>query len=458
MKREKKFLLICFDIALLLPSLLYWASTIENLSTDQILGSVGTWFIVCTVILFLYIFGGYDVNPSLTSRQIFARVSISVMIAMGLIVLSNYFGAKERGGIFGRQALVTSFACFAFLGSVGRVFLVSMIRRALMDSRWLFVCSDKNYPYLIDDLGKNRFPGQAYFLINNPPVKENAQSKILGSWQDLPTLFAENSAKAKLRWSGVVLALEEKAPPDVLERLILARFESVPVKDIIEFYEENWKKVPLFALGTSWFLHSQGFSLFGNPIRLRVKRLLDIVVSGGLLLFSSPLMFLTFLIIRLESAGPAIYQQIRTGRDGKDFVLFKFRSMRSDAEIAGAKWATKNDDRVTRVGKFIRKTRIDELPQLVNILKGNMSLVGPRPERPEFNELLNKEIPFYNFRHLVHPGLTGWAQILYPYGASREDAQEKLQYELFYIKNYSLWLDISIILKTVQVVLFGKGR
>jgi lipopolysaccharide/colanic/teichoic acid biosynthesis glycosyltransferase len=132
--------------------------------------------------------------------------------------------------------------------------------------------------------------------------------------------------------------------------------------------------------------------------------------------------------------------------------------MRSDAEIAGAKWATKNDDRVTRVGKFIRKTRIDELPQLVNILKGNMSLVGPRPERPEFNELLNKEIPFYNFRHLVHPGLTGWAQILYPYGASREDAQEKLQYELFYIKNYSLWLDISIILKTVQVVLFGKGR
>ena len=138
--------------------------------------------------------------------------------------------------------------------------------------------------------------------------------------------------------------------------------------------------------------------------------------------------------------------------------MLKFRSMRLDAEAEGAQWAQKNDNRITKVGGFIRKSRIDELPQLFNVLEGSMSLVGPRPERPEFNEMLKEKIPFYDFRHLIHPGLTGWAQVLYPYGASIEDAEEKLQYELFYIKNYSLWFDISIVLKTVQVVLFGKGR
>lgn len=169
-------------------------------------------------------------------------------------------------------------------------------------------------------------------------------------------------------------------------------------------------------------------------------------------------MLLAFVAIKMESSGPVIFRQVRTGRDGKDFILYKFRSMRIDAEAKGAQWAVINDCRVTRIGNFMRKTRIDELPQLVNILSGNMSLVGPRPERPEFNKMLAEKIPFYNFRHSVHPGLTGWAQVLYPYGASIEDAEEKLQYELFYIKNYSLWLDVSIALKTVQVVLFGKGR
>jgi len=149
---------------------------------------------------------------------------------------------------------------------------------------------------------------------------------------------------------------------------------------------------------------------------------------------------------------------VRTGRDGQNFIIYKFRSMKIDAEKAGAQWSTVNDNRITKVGNFLRRTRIDELPQLLNILQGKMSFVGPRPERPEFNGPLAEQIPFYHLRHLVHPGLTGWAQILYPYGSSIEDSKEKLQYELFYIKNYSLWMDVSIILKTAQVVLFGRGR
>jgi lipopolysaccharide/colanic/teichoic acid biosynthesis glycosyltransferase len=169
-------------------------------------------------------------------------------------------------------------------------------------------------------------------------------------------------------------------------------------------------------------------------------------------------MLITAVLIRLESSGGAIYKQVRTGKDGKDFTIFKFRSMRSDAEKNGAQWASQNDSRVTRIGNFIRKTRIDELPQLFNILRGTMSFIGPRPERPEFNRSLEKELSFYNLRHIVQPGLTGWAQVLYPYGASLEDAKEKLQYDLFYIKNYSLWMDISIVLKTITVVVFGRGR
>ncbi|MGZ5280230.1 MAG: exopolysaccharide biosynthesis polyprenyl glycosylphosphotransferase, partial [Pseudobdellovibrionaceae bacterium] len=241
-------------------------------------------------------------------------------------------------------------------------------------------------------------------------------------------------------------------------QLMLARFEANRVRDLVQFYEETWQKVPLFYLGSRWFLLTEGFHLLGNPIRLRLKRLMDVTISLFILLITVPIMLVTAVWIRLDSPGPVIYRQTRTGRDGKDFVIYKFRSMRTDAEKDGAKWASENDSRVTRIGNFIRKTRIDELPQLFNILKGSMSFVGPRPERPEFNTSLEKELSFYNLRHMVQPGLTGWAQVLYPYGASLEDAKEKLQYDLYYIKNYSLWLDISIVLKTITVVFFGRGR
>ena len=169
-------------------------------------------------------------------------------------------------------------------------------------------------------------------------------------------------------------------------------------------------------------------------------------------------MALVSLFIKLESRGPVIYRQVRTGLGGQEFEMLKFRSMSDDAERNGPQWAQKSDPRVTRVGRAIRLLRIDELPQLFNVLKGEMSFIGPRPERPVFNETLEKEIPLYNLRHLVRPGITGWAQVMRPYGASVEDAREKLQYDLYYIKNYSVLLDIGIVFKTLRVVLLGKGR
>jgi exopolysaccharide biosynthesis polyprenyl glycosylphosphotransferase len=187
------------------------------------------------------------------------------------------------------------------------------------------------------------------------------------------------------------------------------------------------------------------------------KRWLDIASSALSLILSLPLCLFVALAIKLDSSGPVFYRQERVGQDGKTFTMLKFRSMRNDAEENGPKWAAINDDRITRVGRFIRKYRLDEIPQMINVLKGDMSFIGPRPERPIFVDKFAREIPYYPQRHVVRPGISGWAQIRYPYGASKEDALEKLKYDLYYIRHFSIFFDISIILETGKVVLLGKG-
>jgi exopolysaccharide biosynthesis polyprenyl glycosylphosphotransferase len=206
----------------------------------------------------------------------------------------------------------------------------------------------------------------------------------------------------------------------------------------------------------SWLIYGTGFTQ--GQIRAWAKRLFDIFSAGILLLLLWPIMLLAAFFIKMEDRGPIFFQQERVGLFGKTFYCMKFRSMRTDAEKDGvARWATTNDTRITRVGNFIRKTRIDELPQLINVLRGEMSMVGPRPERPTFVDMLEKDIPFYAIRHSVKPGVTGWAQVRYSYGASIEDAKRKLQFDLYYVKNNSVFLDFFILFETVRVVLFGEG-
>jgi sugar transferase (PEP-CTERM system associated) len=194
-----------------------------------------------------------------------------------------------------------------------------------------------------------------------------------------------------------------------------------------------------------------------HTIQIWAKNAIDFVVALTLLIATFPLMLATAMLIKITSRGPIFYSQVRVGLGGKTFTIYKFRSMRTDAEKDGARWASTNDDRITPIGRFIRKTRIDELPQLINVLKGEMSMVGPRPERPQFVNKLKEEIPFYELRHIMRPGLSGWAQVRYQYGSSVEDAHEKLRYDLYYIKNYSLFIDLTILLETTKVVLFGSG-
>jgi len=260
----------------------------------------------------------------------------------------------------------------------------------------------------------------------------------------------------RLQISEVVVAPDERRGGLPMEEMLTCVQRGVAMTDLSTFFEREAGLVTTNLCDPSWLVFSGGFD--HSTSRCMNKRLFDVLAASALLLIAWPFMALVALLVRLESSGPILYQQTRIGEGGRPFELIKFRSMRVDAEGDGvARWAQRGDDRTTRVGKFIRLTRLDELPQLFNILRGEMSIVGPRPERPQFVDMLSREIRYYAVRHCVKPGLTGWAQLRYPYGASVRDAEEKLKFDLFYVKNHGLVFDLIILLQTVEVVLFQRG-
>lgn len=260
-----------------------------------------------------------------------------------------------------------------------------------------------------------------------------------------------------LEVQDIVLAVRERRGGVMpLGDLLECKLQGLSVLDLSTYFERALGQVKLDTLRASWLIFGEGFRQ--GKLRTFVKRTTDVLVSSVLLLLTAPIMLLTAILIAIEDGFPILYRQERVGQGGRVFRVLKFRSMRTDAERDGKpRWAQANDSRVTRVGRIIRKVRIDELPQLINVLKGDMSLVGPRPERPFFVEDLNRQIPYYAARHSIKPGVTGWAQVRYQYGASLEDSVQKLQYDLYYVKNHRLLLDLLILFETVGVVLTGKG-
>lgn len=255
----------------------------------------------------------------------------------------------------------------------------------------------------------------------------------------------------------IVIAMDDRRKAMPLKELLDCKALGIQIMDLLSFYEREQGLIYLNDLTVGWVLFSDGFDFSG--LKSIIKRVVDIVASLGLLAIAWPFMLLTACAIMLESGvnAPIFYKQIRVGEKNKLFAVMKFRSMCTDAEKNGAQWAQKNDDRITHVGRLIRKCRIDELPQIFNVLKGDMSFVGPRPERPEFVAGFEERIPFYAERHRIKPGITGWAQLCYPYGANEQDTINKLEYDLYYVKNASLFLDLSIIVGTVEVILWGRG-
>lgn len=257
--------------------------------------------------------------------------------------------------------------------------------------------------------------------------------------------------------SEVIVATQERRGGGFpIQELLECKMNGINVMDIATFYEKERGYIRMDSLQPSWLVFSRGFDQ--SLIRSLIKRIFDLCASILLLVVTFPVMLITMVIILLEDGKPVFYRQERIGRGGAVFSVIKFRSMRNDAEKGGKpQWSTQDDPRITRIGKIIRKLRIDELPQIINVLKGEMSFVGPRPERPYFVDMLIAQVPYYNIRHSVKPGITGWAQVRYPYGSSVEDSIEKLQYDLYYVKNHSLFLDLIILIDTVGVVLLGKG-
>ncbi len=312
-------------------------------------------------------------------------------------------------------------------------------------------------------------------LVAAPPPIEKALNNVLGDGQVL--LFCSEADKTQLlekaKHFGPKLRINELEAPlnqirvvlyhrydllpeDIQLHLIAAKASGVTVLSAMEYFDKRLRFTEIELLEPAYFMSGLGY--LGSTSRRAVKRFSDLTSAAILLAVTAPLLLLTALLIKIDSQGPVLYRQERTGRSGHSFQVIKFRSMSTDAEQKGAQWASKNDARVTRVGRFIRLTRIDELPQLFNVLSGEMSLVGPRPERPVFIKELENEVKYYNFRHSVKPGITGYAQVSYPYGASIEDAQWKHRYDLYYIKHQSLMFDLKIMLMTVKTVLFGMGR
>jgi exopolysaccharide biosynthesis polyprenyl glycosylphosphotransferase len=431
-----KFGILTLDfilIAILIATVFAWRTGND---WPILISSPSYWFQIITPLVLNYLLGTYDID-SVRFKSIFVGLIVSSIFTVIVFTLINFLFYKDRSGLYGRGVLLGSFFLISLFSNLVRYFFWKRFQVVRSKSMILFLVSEKDRAKLENDLSKRKLHIQH-------EIRTELSSELID----------------KLKRPGMTLAIgvnTDKFPIEVQKQLFELKLSGLRILELSEFYEITWANIPVYHLELRWLLQSEGFSIVADQLRSRIKRLFDVLLSIFLIIFLWPIILFAALAIKLESKGPIFYHQIRTGRGGQKFKISKLRSMRSDAEINGAQWAQKNDSRITRVGKFLRKTRIDELPQLLNVLRGQMSFIGPRPERPEFIVELEKQIPFYQMRHMVRPGLTGWAQVCYPYGASIDDAKEKLQYEIYYIKHHTLWLDVLIILRTVKIVLRMGG-
>ncbi len=413
-------------------------------------------------LLLLFAMGLYRREAILEAGRSLTRVPLVVGMGGGLEVLVSLIqplllphaitpGGRDQTMLFS-LAVVT----FTFCAFLARLIIDVLIRRRVLRRRLLIVGAGQRAWDLLHMLGRE---GSSLHddvtLVHDQ--QEIVDPRLLAERPDhivCPEGFNIVSAAIKVDADLIIVAPDERRGMN-LERLLECKKAGFPVIQYLSFVEREIRRIDLKRMELGWLVYTDGFT-FGALDRF-LKRGFDLIVSSLVLLLTAPLILGGMLAIRLEGAGPVLYRQERVTMDGKVFSIMKLRTMRVNAEAGGAVWAAKRDDRITLVGNFLRRARIDELPQLVNILKGEMSFVGPRPERPMFVKELAENIPLYNERHMVKAGLTGWAQINYPYGASIDDARSKLSYDLYYVKNFSILFDFVILLQTLRVVLWPSG-
>lgn len=413
--------------------------------------------------LTFYLFDLYDLEIIHSLRELCRKILQALAASCFILAIIFYVGPTVQlghidtedptgaiGGVPSRTIVITLFLMIGW-----RVLSHWVLSHPRFGERVLIVGTDTSAVELAKAIMGNRNFG--YRIIGFVSEDPSQVGKSLINPTVVGVVDELNEIVQKERVDRVVVALSDRRGHLPVDQLLKLRLQGrAVIEEGTSLYERIMGKISVEMLRPSWIIFSGGSKR--SRFWAFVHRLFNFVLALIGIVVSAPIGVLTALAIKLESHGPVFYKQERVGKNGKPFTIIKFRSMRQDAEKNGPVWAAKNDDRTTYVGRFIRKVRIDELPQLINVLRGEMSFVGPRPERPVFVEQLTELIPFYSQRHLVEPGLTGWAQVKYDYGASVEDALQKLQYDLYYIKNASLFFDIWIMLQTAKIVLFGRGR
>src|SRR4051794_38099768 len=416
-------------------------------AAGAILWKIGAVTALCELCFYyndLYDLTVVQSNRVLVVRLLQAAGAATIVLAAGCLAFPQL--------LLDPSTFVTALGVFVVAVLTWRMAFNRVAHAPHLEERVLIVGSGLTARTLAQQIGRQqdfayRLVGVVAEAAETPMIR---QHDVLGSAADIDRIVATRHV------DRIVVGLSDRRGRLPVEQLLCAQMSGVRVEDATTTYERLTGKILLDDLKPSWLIFSDGFR--ASRVTRFIKRTLDLALSMILAIVSTPLMLLTALAIRLDSPGPLLYSQERVGENGAIFKIYKFPPMRTDAELTGKPvWAHDNDDRVTRVGRFIRIARLDELPQLWNVMRGEMSFVGPRPERPFFVEQLAREIPFYLQRHAVKPGLTGWAQVKYRYGSTVEDAMEKLRYDLYYIKHLSIIFDLTIVLDTVKVILFGKG-
>ncbi|KJV24938.1 TIGR03013 family XrtA/PEP-CTERM system glycosyltransferase [Luteibacter yeojuensis] len=444
--------LLLLALSLNLATFIRFAPSPEDLqaSSDTVIARATMFAVV--IFLGMAALGEYRGNLRMSWRGQLARHAIAFTFG-GLALIVGYYVVPQA--YVGRGVLSMALA-IGFLTTAG--FRGLFMRLVEMDAlkRRVLVYGAGQRAAQIHTRMRRRSDRRGFFLVGYIPGPNDTpqvpEQVLLGRDEALADVVRRE------RISEIVVGVDDRRGSLPMDDLLACRQLGVQITDLTTFVEREAGRVQLTMLDPSWLVFSGGFN--ATPVALFLKRAFDIAASLAIALLCWPLMLGTALAIRLESGKgqPIFYRQERVGEHGRTFWLYKFRSMRTDAEMDGvARWAKANDDRITRVGRIARKLRFDELPQLWNVVRGDMSIVGPRPERPQFVSDLEGKIRYYNLRHSIKPGLAGWAQLCYSYGASEEDAAEKLKYDLFYVKNHSLFLDLVILIETVEVVIFGRG-
>ncbi len=449
---RQKLLLFFVDVLLIVISvnLAYIirvdSSIINYLGLNR--GLVTTALILVIYLLSFYIFDFYTIRGKFRYTRFLANLA-GALISASLISVALFYAFPF---LIGRGVFLISLILSGVLIHTWRLFYFIFFRHALPKKGVLIIGAGKPAEAVHSLLIKNPEYKIIGFISFSSKKNESHEKNIIGNFSSLENIINE------YKIDDIIIATESISDKNTNKILIDCKMKGIIIWDIPAFYEQFFNKLPVQYIKESWFLSARGFEKLSSNIYRRLKRILDFLISLLILIIALPLSIIIALLIKLDSKGPIFFIQDRMGENQKIFNLLKFRTMISDAEKDEPMWAKEDDPRITRVGKILRKIRLDEIPQFINIIKGEMSLIGPRPEREYFVKKLMEKIPYYSLRFSVKPGLTGWAQITYKYGDSVNDALEKLQYELYYVKNMSLVLDLRILLKTIRTVLFGMGR